>query len=481
MMKKMFFIVVLGSFFFLSSAVAQKNEEAHVVVRQQLVERVDSSLVVSMIIDLSQTEVASGKSLVYTPVIERGDSVVALPPLLVNGRSRHILYERSGRNPQDDGEFELRRRNGKEQTFDYYARVPFRKWMEKSEVSLITDLCGCGWESLQNDKDPLFPINMAQPIVLKPMLAYVVPQAEQVKARSIEGSAFLDFPVNKITIYPDYRKNPSELQKIRETIDKVRNDKYATITEVHIKGYASPEGSYSNNAYLAENRAKALLNYVQGLYHFQNARFTVDFEPEDWVGLERMVNESSLEGKDEILAIINADTPSDWDQREWKLKEVNGGKDYRIILRDIYPALRHSDYTVKYTIRNFTVDEAKELIYTDPKQLSLNEMFQVAQTFEPGSERYNEIFEIAVRMYPDDPVSNLNAAVTAIGTKRLDAARRYLTKAADVPEKRLAEASLLMLEGNLDEAEALLKQLENTSVAEQAAENLKQIAAKRNE
>lgn len=481
MMKKMFFIVVLGSFFFLSSAVAQKNEEAHVVVRQQLVERVDSSLVVSMIIDLSQTEVASGKSLVYTPVIERGDSVVALPPLLVNGRSRHILYERSGRNPQDDGEFELRRRNGKEQTFDYYARVPFRKWMEKSEVSLITDLCGCGWESLQNDKDPLFPINMAQPIVLKPMLAYVVPQAEQVKARSIEGSAFLDFPVNKITIYPDYRKNPSELQKIRETIDKVRNDKYATIIEVHIKGYASPEGSYSNNAYLAENRAKALLNYVQGLYHFQNARFTVDFEPEDWVGLERMVNESSLEGKDEILAIINADTPSDWDQREWKLKEVNGGKDYRIILRDIYPALRHSDYTVKYTIRNFTVDEAKELIYTDPKQLSLNEMFQVAQTFEPGSERYNEIFEIAVRMYPDDPVSNLNAAVTAIGTKRLDAARRYLTKAADVPEKKLAEASLLMLEGNLDEAEALLKQLENTSVAEQAAENLKQIAAKRNE
>ena len=84
-------------------------------------------------------------------------------------------------------------------------------------------------------------------------------------------------------------------------------------------------------------------------------------------------------------------------------------------------------------------------------------------------------------MYPDDPVSNLNAAVTAIGTKRLDAARRYLTKAADVPEKKLAEASLLMQEGNLDEAEALLKQLENTSVAEQAAENLKQIAAKRNE
>ena len=304
---------------------------------------------------------------------------------------------------------------------------------------------------------------------------------EDVKKRSIEGSAFLDFPVNKITIYPEYRKNPSELQKIRETIDVVRNDKYATITEVSIKGYASPEGSYSNNTYLAENRAKALLNYVRNLYDFKDARFTVDFEPEDWAGLERMVKESNLEGKDEILAIIHADTPKDWDQREWKLKNVNGGADYRIILRDIYPALRHSDYAVKYTIRNFTVQEAKELIYTDPKQLSLNEMFQVAQTYEPGSEKYNEIFEIAVRMYPNDPVSNLNAAITAIDSRRFDDARRYLAKAADVPEKKLAEAALLMLEGKLDEAESILTQLKGTSIAAQAEENLKQITAKRNE
>ena len=108
-------------------------------------------------------------------------------------------------------------------------------------------------------------------------------------------------------------------------------------------------------------------------------------------------------------------------------------------------------------------------------------MFQVAQTYEPGSEKYNEVFEIAVRMYPDDPVSNLNVALTAIETKRFDAARRYLAKAAEQPEKELAEAALLMLEGKLDEAEAILTQLKGTSVAAQAEENLKLIAAKRNE
>ena len=153
-----------------------------------------------------------------------------------------------------------------------------------------------------------------------------------------------------------------------------------------------------------------------------------------------------------------------------------------MLLRDIYTALRHSDYAVRYTIRSFTVEEARELIYSDPRQLSLNEMFRVAQTMEPGSDAYCEVFEIAVRMYPEDPVSNLNAALTAIDAGRLESARRYLAKTSDSAERTLAEAAIAMLENRLDEAEALLGKLSgNPSVAAQVEENLRQIAAKREE
>ncbi len=80
-------------------------------------------------------------------------------------------------------------------------------------------------------------------------------------------------------------------------------------------------------------------------------------------------------------------------------------------------------------------------------------MFQVAQTMEPGSDTYRfEVFEIAVRMYPDDPVSNLNAALTAIDAGRLESARRYLAKTSDSAERTLAEAAIAMLENRLDEA-----------------------------
>ena len=477
MKKKEITIITAG---LLLSALTAGAQE--IKIKDKIVEKADTSLVIGMTFDLDSLEVRGDRSIVCTPVIVRDDSIRPLTPVIINGRSRHILYERTGRNLIENKEIELRRRNGEKQKVDYQTRTPYAKWMEKSEVALITDECGCGWDSLQSTRSPLFAINLAEPIVLKPFLCYQTPKVEAVKARAKEGSAFLDFPVNKTTIYPDYRNNPQELRAIRETVESVRNDKYATITEVYIKGYASPEGSYSNNAYLAENRAKALRDYVKGLYHFDQAAFTVDFEPEDWAGLEKRLETMSLPDKAELLAIIRADEPSDLDKKEWKLKTLNGGTSYKILLRDVYPALRHSDYAVKYTIRNFTVEEAKELLYTDPKQLSLSEMFQVAQTYEPGSRQYNEVFEIAVRMYPDDPVSNLNAANTAIGNKQLEQAKRYLSKSVDSPEKQLAEASIAMLEGDLDRAEQLLNPLKGKSgVSEAVDRNLEQIRLKREE
>ena len=405
---------------------AQQTATA-IVVKERLVEHVGDRLIIDMKLALDELSLPANRSLVCTPLIERGDSVRALPPVIVNGRNRQIQYERSKRDATANGEFVLRRHNGKEQTFDYHASIPFVKWMERSEVSLVADFCGCGWEALSNDKSPLFPIRIAEPVVLRPLLAYVTPEAERVKERVKEGSAFLDFPVNRTEIYPEYRDNPSELRKILETVSSVKDDPYATITEVYIKGFASPEGTYKHNTYLAEHRAKALIEYVKGLYHFEQARFTVDFEPEDWAGLEKRVENSSLADKEELLA-------------------------------------------------------ATTLALQQQQELSLNEMFQVAQTMEPGSDAYREVFEIAVRMYPEDPVSNLNAALTAIDAGRLESARRYLAKTSNSAERTLAEAAIAMLENRLDEAEALLGKLsDNPSMASQVEENLRQIAEKRQE
>ena len=474
-MRKWLFILYIGSLAGMASA-----REATFVVTDRLAERVGDELVISMRVDIGGMDIPKDHSVVCVPMVEAGDSARALPAIVLNGKTRHILYERLERPVADPpAEYVYRVHKGEPRRIDYTARVPYADWMESARVSLVMDDCGCGWESLSSERSPLFALDL-RPVTLEPRALYVTPEAEAVKARSLAGSAFLDFPVNRVEIHPDYRDNPAELAKIRATIDEVRANRFATITAVTIRGYASPEGAYAANARLAEGRARALMEYVRKLYPLEGARWDVTSEPEDWAGLERAVEASDLADKDELLAIIRAPEPADWDAREWRLKSLNGGASYRRLLNEIYPALRHSDYEVDYTIRDFTVDEAAELAFTDPAQLSLNEFFRVANTLEPGSERFNEVFEIAVRMYPDDPVSNLNAAVTAIGAGQYDKARAYLAKAADGPEKRLAEAALAMYEGDLDRAEAVLRPLvDDARVGAAASDNLEQIARKR--
>lgn len=441
-------------------------------LEKRMIERSDDVLLVDLTFNLSDLRLSSGQSVVYTPLIRKGDSLRVLPQLIVNGRARQIIYDRASREA-DDESIAVRRLNGKEQRVDYHARVPYAAWMDRSEMVLVEDDCGCGWQALGEADETSYAINLAREP--RPLMAYVAPRAE-VKTRSLSGSAYLDFPVNRIEIYPDYRQNPRELAAIRETIESVRDDQYATITGISIKGYASPEGTYQHNAYLAENRAKALLDYVRELYDLKDVRTRVDFEPEDWEGLERRVERLDRADKAAVLAVIRDETITDPDARDNKLKSLNGGETYRFLLSEIYPALRHSDYEVAYTIRPFNVEESKSLIYQDPKQLSLEEMFQVAQTYESGSAEFKEVFEIAVRMYPDDPVSNLNAANTALLNGDTANARRYLAKAADGPEKRLAEGVACWLEGDTAQARSLFESLTGDPVVgEQARANLEQI------
>ena len=116
-----------------------------------------------------------------------------------------------------------------------------------------------------------------------------------------------------------------------------------------------------------------------------------------------------------------------------------------------YPALRRSDYTVSYTVRPFTTEEAKEIIYTNPKLLSTQEMYLVAQTYETGSKEFNEVFEIAVRMFPEDRTANYNAACSAIERGDYEEAEKYLAKAGDTAHAANARGVMAMRQGD-DEA-----------------------------
>lgn len=117
-----------------------------------------------------------------------------------------------------------------------------------------------------------------------------------------------------------------------------------------------------------------------------------------------------------------------------------------------YPALRHSDYRITYKVKPFDVAEAKEIIKTKPQQLSQEEMFLVAQTYEPGSKEFNDVMEIAVRMFPVNETANLNAANTRLNAGDADGAKAYLAKAGNSPAAQNARGVYEALKGNDQQA-----------------------------
>ena len=303
-------------------------------------------------------------------------------------------------------------------------------------------------------------------------LAFVTPKAE-VKSYSLNGSAFLDFPVSRTEIYPDYRKNPRELEKIFRTIQTVKDDPNATITHISIHGYASPESPYANNTRLANGRAAALRDYVCRLMELPSSIFTIQATPEDWDGLRRYVADSTgITHRAEIIRLIDSDLEPD--PKEARIK-AQYPEEYKYMLQNWYPALRHSDYEVRYTVRSFTVEEAKQLLRTKPQQLSLNELYLVAQTCEPGSEEYEEVFQTAVRLFPDSPEANLNSANVALRENRLKEAAAYLAKAGDAPAAEHARGVLAAKEGHYDEARRCFTAASKAGVPE-AAEALSILA-----
>ena len=118
------------------------------------------------------------------------------------------------------------------------ARIPFESWMHDSKLELMAELYGCANCLRQEGQAMVMPVSLVR-YEIQPTLAFVTPDVEVVKARTEEGRAYLDFPVNQMKIYSDYRNNSEELNKIISTIEIVKNDKNTRITEIDIEGYAS--------------------------------------------------------------------------------------------------------------------------------------------------------------------------------------------------------------------------------------------------
>ena len=464
-----------------------RSYEGNIIVNPVRLEQAGDSLYIDMDIVLNRVKVKSTRGVDLIPQLISSEKGCNLPKVTMKGRDEYRVYERSLSlmNAAEKAGYEKpyivkRVHRPTSETIQYRYILPYESWMADAHLDIQRDECGCGETLLMKVEPVVDRVTLEyipEPYAIVPHMAFIKPVVEEIKRRDIQVESFLDFEVNKVDIRPEYMNNPQELAKIRTMIDELKSDPSVEVKSLDIVGYASPEGSLANNKRLSEGRAMALRDYLGSRYDFRRNQYQTIFGGENWDGLEKALEAGDMDYKEEVLAIID-NYPLET-ERKAKLKQLRGGMPYQYLLRNVYPRLRVAVCKVNFNVKNFDVEEAKEVIKTRPQNLSLNEMFMVANSYPAGSQEFVDVFEVAVRMYPENEIANMNAAAAAILRKDLVAAERYLNKVdSKEPEYINLRGVVALLKGDYKQAEKYLKAAAGSGL-EAAKDNLDELAKKK--
>lgn len=481
------------------SVFAQKKEyKGKIQITPLGLKQTGDSLYIKILYNVSGVNVHSNHSISLFPVLIAPQHEVILPEVMIKGRNNYRTFQRKmallGKKNYDkyitSASHLVVKGYGvnKSQVLEYNKVIAFEPWMTDARLDIQEDLCGCGNSprvlSMSQLVNKVQTEKIIEPYQMAPSLAYVCPKVEVVKSKKISKEIFLNFVVNKADIRSDYMNNSAELEEITNLINEVKNNPNIVIRGIDVVGYASPEGTLEGNKLLSKERAMALANYLAPHFAYPKNLYQIVFGGENWIGLKKCIQQSDLPYKTSVLNILNDVSAesgfTNMTSSKNSLMSLNDGEVYKYLLREYYPQLRKTICKMEYEVKGFDVAEAKALIDERPQDLSLNEMFQVADTYEKGSSEFIAIFEIAVRMYPDDPIANLNAASAALDRKDTTSAERYLGKAITLSrtaEYNNARGVLAMLKGNYEEAEEYLRMAADAGL-KVAKSNLEEIKRK---
>lgn len=398
--------------------------------------------------------------LMLTPTLtaDNGEKSYAFRPIYVGRHNALVQYKRQAKKLNGGVEplAVVHRKNGKAQQVEVMLSAPYSNWMSGAAVKVDEKTRGCAGCDLGEDNYDVARSFFGDPYTPQYQLAYIEPKAEVNKVRNEKFAAHFAFVVSNSTLRGDYGNNRVELNRVDSITNSILLNKDLKVSDVAIDGYASPEGYEKANLDLSKNRAQALVNYLVSKFKLPASMFHVQGHGEDWNGLIQQVTSSEMAWKNDVLAIINNNSGK---ARKEKLVAVHEGQPYRFLLLNFYPLLRRTEYTLQYSVKDFSLEEARAYMATKPHLLSLNEMYMVANSYPEGSEQRSAAFRTAAAIYPNDPVNMANLATMKLAEGNVDNATENLLKGASkLPQAINSLGVLNAKKGNWQRAKELFEQ-----------------------
>ena len=434
-------------------------------------ERSGNHLNVGMTLDMSDLHVRSNRSLQITPIVTNGNEIYQLPAVVIDGRRRSIVHKREEMEFVDPTNTYIRRYNRTEQATEYDVQVPYEAWMDNSELILREEWTSCHDAALSEELIAIAEISQPQSqpstttptssISTLPRMAYAIPTTSDA-TQSEQSSIDILFAVNQSNINAAFMDNKEQIDELRKALANSSD-----IKEIHLTGYASPEGPYEFNKALAARRAESVKKYLANNNLGATTDVVVHSYPANWDEVKRLLNDTYIENWQGITAIIDDTSISAADKNSAIRKKYP--VEYEFMLRSWYPKLRMTDITINHKKRDLSVNEAKRILQNNPSQLSLEDIYMIVLTYEKGSKEWDEIILLAVENYPQSPEARVNAANVAMANGDYAKAAQYLQGLpTNMPEAINSRGILAMSQGNYAEALNLFEQAQRAGVSEAA-------------
>lgn len=343
-MKKIYAITVMV----FGSAILSN---AQTVITNQSMTQDGKNVTVSFDVDTDKSDIPTRRKEVILPYIYNGKDTLYFDALEIYGKGR-FKRERQENALAGDKTWELTGNQTlkKEGIYNYTSEVPLKRWMKSANLGIKRQMVGCACEKDMSDENLAENVELFQePQLQRRTPEYAVAEVER-KEVIEQDNLEIVFRVSKTDMDMTLFNNEEVFNKIITTLDKIHENENLKIKKLHIVGFASPEGPESFNEWLGINRANSLITAIlekRPEYNLSFADFEIHNGEENWDGLRRVLVQSDIKEKDEVIAIIDDQNLSS-EAKKSKIKQIEFGKVWLMLVNEVYPYLRSVKYHAEY-------------------------------------------------------------------------------------------------------------------------------------
>lgn len=215
------------------------------------------------------------------------------------------------------------------------------------------------------------------------------------------GVSKINFVLGKAKVDEKDPESVRNINTIKEKLQAIINNQFATLKSIEIVGYASPEGSYKQNLSLAKSRTDLILKDVAGSLDPSIAKY-VDLTSKSVVEPWSKVADMVREGDPELATYIDGLVYKYSDTHDMIIPHMRKHKKYRgILLQEVLPSLRKVEYTLNYSeFRKLKDFEIWDRYNARTEEISRYEYWRLIDTAPDSLTRYNLINE-GLEKYPN--------------------------------------------------------------------------------